>query len=223
MKMKTIGFLCSALIPGLLSPLVAYGQPDRLYMKADIGGNITQTTDLRQFFGSDVSGSRVKFDPGYRLGIAAGYELCRFFAVEGEIGSMGNAIKSITGADRTDAWFANVPFILNARLQAPKQWVFSPYLGGGAGGSAAILSSDHISLDGTDVHGNDVDVVFAYQAFAGFRVRLADNMGIGFEYRYFAADRASWKADFTSGTTSDRMGFGRTQTHAFSVVFDWHF
>jgi opacity protein-like surface antigen len=193
------------------------------YLKADLGGNITHETILREFFGEDVTGSKVKFDPGYRLGIAAGYDLCQFFAVEGEVGVMANNIKSITGADRVDAVFANVPFLVNAKLQAPKNWKLRPYIGGGVGGSASVLSVDHIDMNDISVHGSDSDVVFAYQGFTGFRIAINEAMGVGFEYRYFRADRPTWKADFASGTGTDRLAFGRAETHAFSLVFDWHF
>jgi opacity protein-like surface antigen len=205
-----------------LTPLAAHAQPG-FYLKGDVGGNITQDTDLREFFGPVTPGSKVKFDPGYRVGVAAGYELCEWFAVEGEVGALANNIRSITDADRVDAVFANVPFLLNFKLQAPRRWRVSPYIGGGAGGSASTLEVDHIDLNGTHLHGSEADVVFAYQGFAGVRVALNDRMGIGFEYRYFGAEAPNWKAEFNSGTDTDRLRFGRAQTHAFSVVFDWRF
>jgi opacity protein-like surface antigen len=206
-------------------PQTSYSDPfaGRWYVKADVGGNITHDTSLREFFGEDVTGAKVKFDPGYRIGIAAGYELCQFFAVEGEIASMGNNIKDITGADSLDAAFFNIPFLVNAKLQGPKCWKFRPYLGGGVGGSASVISVDHIDLDGIHVEGTDGTVVFAYQGFAGFRVAINEAMGVGFEYRYFRADRPTWRADFSSGTGTDRLSFGQAETHAFSVVFDWRF
>jgi len=238
MKMKLAPWSKAFLSLSLLLPLAAYSQPvysspgqpaysqpypTRFYFKADAGGNITSDTSLREFFGDDVSGSTVKFDPGYRIGIGAGYELCQWFAVEGEIGAMGNNIKSITGASPVDAWFFNSPFMVNAKLQAPKHWVFAPYVGGGVGGSASVLSVDHIDLNDIHVDGTSGTVVFAYQGFAGFRVKLNEGMGIGFEYRYFRADRPTWEAEFSSGTGSDKMGFGQIETHAFSVMFDWRF
>jgi opacity protein-like surface antigen len=206
-------------------PQTAYSEPyaGRFYVKADLGGNITRDTNLREFFGEDVTGAKVKFDPGYRFGIAAGYELCQFFAVEGEVGSMGNNIKSITGADSLDAAFYNIPFLVNAKLQGPRCWKFRPYLGGGVGGSASVLDVDHIDLNGIHVEGTDGDVVFAYQGFAGFRIAINEAMGVGFEYRYFRADRPTWRADFSAGTGTDRLAFGQAETHAFSVVFDWRF
>jgi len=223
MKTNSAKWSCTWLMLALFFPLAAHSQMDRLYVKADVGGNITQSTDLREFFGDDTTGARVKFDPGTRIGIAAGYELCQFFAVEGEVGAMANTIKSISGADRVDAVFVNVPFLVNAKLQAPRNWKLRPYIGAGVGGSASIIDSDHITRNDTDVHGSDGDVVFAWQGFTGFRISINETMGIGFEYRYFEASHATWTAEFASGTASDKMSFGRTQTHCFSVVFDWHF
>src|SRR5207248_11185071 len=111
-------------------------------------------------------------------------------------------IKSITGADRVDAAFANVPFLVNAKLQAPRNWKLRSYVGGGVGGSGSVLGVDHIDLNDISVHRNDSDVVFAYQGFAGFRIAINEAMGVGFEYRYFRADRPPWTADFSSGTST---------------------
>ena len=57
----------------------------------------------------------------------------------------------------------------------------------------------------------------------GLRYKLNDQMGISVEYHYFAADAASWQADFTSGTAGDTMRMGHSQTHAISVAFDYRF
>lgn len=224
MKLNPSPLKTAAVIMALLCPLLARSD-DRLYLRADVGGNITHSTELREFFGEDVTGAKVKFDPGYQIAVDAGYELCKWFAVEGEVGGIVNKIKSIDGATRLDdAFFMNVPFLVNARLQAPKEWRFSPYIGGGVGGAASIIDVDHVTIGETSVHGSAADVVFAYQGFAGFRIALNESMGVGFQYRYFRAESPTWKADSDfSNTPSDRMKFGRAETHAFSVVFDWHF
>jgi opacity protein-like surface antigen len=191
----------------------------RLYLKVDAGGNITHETDLKEFFGEVTPGSKVKFDPGARVGFAAGYQLCDWFAIEGEVGVMGNEIKSITDATRVDAGFANVPFLINAKIQFPRHFCLSPYIGCGAGGSAAVLDVQRIDLNDNSIRGSDSDVVFAYQAFAGFRHRINDKMGIGAEYRFFGSEAPHWSGE--SGVGSIR--FGHTQTHAFSLVFDLSF
>src|SRR5689334_16125697 len=123
------------------------------YIKGDVGGNVTLDTDLKEFFGEDVSGNRVKFDPGVRVGIAAGYFLTEWFAAEGEIGVFANNISEITGADHVDATYSQVPFLVNARFQCPHNGFVTPYFGGGVGGSVASIDADHIDLGGTHFDG----------------------------------------------------------------------
>ena len=86
-----------------------------------------------------------------------------------------------------------------------------------------MLDVDFIQLGDTSMSGSESDGVFAWQAFAGVRYALNEQMGIGLEYRYFWADSPDWEVDFTSGTFSNRMSFGNTETHAISVAFDFHF
>ena len=213
---------CSSL--ALFSPLPARGQPLGLYVKGDVGGNVTLDTDLREFFGAVAPGSKVKFDPGVRVGVAAGYQITDWFAAEGEFGAMANYISSITDATRVDATFSQVPFLINAKFQCPGHCRLTPYIGGGVGFSVAILNADEITIGSTTMHGTDSsDAVFAYQAFAGLRYRLNDRMGLSLEYRYFAADAPKWRTDFAFGTDTDTIRFGGTQTHAVSLAFEFRF
>src|SRR4051794_32072713 len=138
--------------------------PGGLYMKADAGGTITEKTGLKDFFGDVAPGSKVEFDPGARFSVGVGYELTDFFAVEGEFAGMSSRISSITDAERVDAWFSNLPFLINAKLQLPKnRYYVTPYIGGGVGGSAAVIDVQHIDLNGTHLDGSDATAVFAYQ------------------------------------------------------------
>jgi opacity protein-like surface antigen len=208
----------------LACALPAVGQSTRFYVKGDLGGNITTDTSLNEFFGPVAPNSKVKFDPGFRAGIAGGYQLCDWFAPEVEVGFMENKINSITGADILhNSWFASVPFLVNGKLQYPNSSPVTPYAGAGVGFSEALLSVDHLDIGGTSLHGDMHDTVFAWQAFAGLRFRLNDTMGLSVEYRYFRADPASWQAEFTSGTASDTLRMGRTETHAISLAFDFRF
>lgn len=208
----------------LTCALPVAGQSSKFYVKADVGGNITQDTSLSEFFGPVAPNTKVRFDPGVRAGIAGGYQLTDWFAPEVEIGFMENKIDSITGADRVhDSWFANVPFLVNGKLQYPNSSPLTPYAGAGVGFSEALLSVGQIDLGGTSLHGDMNEAVFAWQAFAGLRYKINDQMGLSVEYRYFRADPASWQADFTSGTASDTLRMGRTETHAISLAFDFRF
>src|SRR5258707_2139555 len=207
---------CGAM--ALFSALPSAAQPSGLYLKGDLGGNVTLDTDLREFFGPVTPGTKVKFDPGVRVGVDVGYQIIDWFAVEGEFGAMGNNISSISGADRVDASFTSVPFLVNARFQCPGHCRFAPYFGGGVGYSIAVLDANHIDIGGTSLRGTQSsDAVFAYQAFAGLRYKINGQMGVSLEYRYFAADGAKWKADSSFGTDTDTMRFGGTQTHAVSL------
>lgn len=224
---RTIRLASEMLIySGLLvaTTLPVMSQGTGFYMKADVGGNITQDADLKEFFGPVAPGSKVKFDPGLRAGITGGYQFIDWFAAEVEVGYMENRIDWITGADRVhDAWFGNMPFLLNGKLQYPNSSPFTPYIGAGVGFSEALIDVGHIDIGGTSLHGSMNDTVFAWQGFAGLRYALNDRMGLSLEYRYFAAGGASWQADFAQGTASDTMRMGRTQTHAISLAFDFRF
>src|SRR6266704_6127235 len=111
----------------LLSAVPAQGQQGRFYVRGDLGGNLTQDTDLKEFFGPVAPGTKVKFDPGFRFGIAGGYQVTDWFAAEAELGWMDNNINSITGASEVhDAWFVNVPFLANAKFQWPNRTPLTP-------------------------------------------------------------------------------------------------
>lgn len=203
----------------------AHAQDSRFYINADAGGAVTMDTRVKEFFGSVDPGTKVKFDPGVRLGFKGGYRVTDWFAVEGETGIIDNNIKSISGANIDgNASFANIPFLLNARFELPHgKCPITPYFGGGAGGAASVFNIEHhIDLNGVRLRGSDSATVFAYQAFAGLRYALNDQMGIAVEYHYFATTGPTWSADALS-TASDHMRFLGVQSHMASVAFNYRF
>jgi len=196
----------------------------KFYISADAGGALTSDPKVKEFLGPVTPGSKVSLDPGIRVGIVGGYQLTDWFAVEGETGVIGNNIKSITDADIDgDATLANVPFLLNARLSLPHgRCPITPYIGGGAGGSASVLSFDrHIDINGNRLRGSDADVVFAYQAFGGLRYAINDRMGVGLEYHYFVTTGATWDANGLGSPS--KIGFSGVQSHTITASFDFHF
>jgi len=214
--------VCSGVLLACTMP--SWSQSPGFYIKTDLGGNLTQDANLTEFFGPVAPGTKVKFDPGFRAGFAGGFQFCNWFALEGEVGYLQNHIDSITGATQNhDTWLANVPFMVNAKFQYQNATPITPYIGAGVGFSESIFSTDHLELGGTSLHGDLYDTVFAYQAFAGLRYRLNENMGLSVEYHYFNADGASFQADSTFGTATDTLRMGHAQTHAFSIAFDFHF
>jgi opacity protein-like surface antigen len=223
MKITSKWFAVGGLVGSLLVASAMAGDPVGLYFKADAGGNWTDGTELREFFGPVTPGSKVEFDAGPRFGLAVGYDVLDFLGLEAQIGVYENEISSITEATSLHAWLVNVPFMANARLHLPTYYRVSPYIGAGVGGSSTILDADHITVNDTTLTGTDGDTVFAWQAFAGVRFSLTQHMGLSVEYRYFESDPARWKADFAFGTATDTVSFGKIQTHSVSVAFDWTF
>jgi len=224
MKMNaSLRILLSTAGIALLSAFTVGGQETRFYVRGDAGGAWTPDADVKAFLGSQSPGSKVKFDPGIRFGFAAGYHVTDWFAAEAETGVMACSIDSITGigATSTDASFANVPFLINARFQCPTPCRLTPYVGGGLGASATVLDVDHIDFDGGRLRGSQSTAVFAYQAFAGLRYKLNEQMGLSLEYHYFATTEPKWRVDFTAGP--DTIRFGGIETHAVSIAFDYNF
>lgn len=193
------------------------------YIKFDVGGALTQNTDLKEFFGENTRGARVRFDPGVRLGFTFGALLKDWFALEGELGYMENNIDAITGPASVDATLANVPFLVNARFQYPNPSRFRPYAGAGLGVAASVIDANYIDYGFTTLTGTQSDAVFAYQAFAGVRYEVNPRLGVNLEYHYFGTTEPTWRADFVYGAPADQMRFGSIATHTFSIGFDYRF
>jgi opacity protein-like surface antigen len=86
-----------------------------------------------------------------------------------------------------------------------------------------MLSADYIQVGNTVMDGSEADIVFCWQAFAGVRFTLAENIGLSLEYRFMAADDPSWEADYTSGTGTDRVKFGESKVQSLSIAVDFQF
>jgi opacity protein-like surface antigen len=215
----------------LCAGLSVYGQKTGFYVKGDLGGNLMNDIDVKEFLGANIPNTKIELDPGFRAGIGGGYQFVDWAAAEAELGFMANSIHDMTGATHIhDATIGNVPFLVNVKLQLPPmgRCPVTPYIGAGVGFSETFFDVDVLEFRDASgniygISGSDSDAVFAWQAFAGLRYRLNERMGLGIEYRYFQAESPSWEADFTVGTASNTVKFGRTQTHAFSVVFDFRF
>jgi outer membrane protein len=222
---KSRRFLAGALGACVITLLAsdALGQANQFYVKFDLGGNIAEDVDLKEFFGENVSGGDVELDPGLRFGVAGGFWVTDWFAPELELGAVMNNIDRIGGSSAVDATFSQLPLLMNAKFQWPNNSIVTPYAGAGVGFSTAMLSADYIQVGNTVLDGSEADIVFCWQAFAGVRFALAENMGLSLEYRYLAADDPSWEADYTSGTGSDRVRFGESKVQSLSLAFDFRF
>ncbi len=204
-----------------MSPVRAdNGGAQGVYFRGGLGPAVAHDTDVNEFFGS-LSGVKVRYDTGFRLSAAGGFQFCRYFSAELESGVIYNSIKSITGSPSTDASLSNVPLMANAVFHIPLESNFVPYCGFGVGGSTSVLDIDHATIAGAPLHGDDADVVWAVQGFAGFRYELNDRMGVGFGYRFLATGEPRWDALSVGG--SGKIGFDNARTHSFLAEFTMKF
>ena len=192
-----------------------------LYFRGGIGPEIAHKTDVKEFF-VPRSGIQVEYDAGLRISAAGGYQFCSYFSAEVESGILYNSIKSITGSPSTDASLVNVPLLANAVFHIPLESNFVPYCGFGFGGSTSVLTIDHATINGRSLDGDDSELVWAAQAFAGFRYEFNDRMGVGFGYKFLATGQPSWDV-FSFSAGSGQLRFDNARTHSFLAEFTLKF
>src|SRR5438552_6498128 len=197
--LKWVGTLSVAALLPAIPVRSAQGPDPGLYFRGGIGPVFAHETDINEFFGP-VSGVKVKYDPGVRVSVAGGYQFCRFFSAELETGVIYNSIKSISTSPDTDASVGHVPVLCNAVFYFPFESRFVPYCGIGAGGVSSVLDINHATIRNVSLHGDDADVVWAAQAFAGFRYEFNDQMGVGFGYKFLATGPPRWDVISAGGS-----------------------
>ncbi len=197
------GFL-AALVWLARPPVVNAQEWGRFYVNADLGPSFIQDTTVRQF-GVPVSGFTLEFDPGVRFGISAGYHITDWFAAELDTGYLYNAVKNI------NAELYQAPMLLNWVFQTPRKKPFTAFCGAGIGGVGSYLWIDDLG-----VNGNDDDLVFAWQAFAGARFQINERMALGLVYKYLETEGPRWDSDFLIETSTVR-------NHSVGVTFTYKF
>ena len=74
------------------------------------------------------------------------------------------------------------------------------------------------------LYGNDTDFVFAWQAFAGVRVELNDNISVGIGYRYLSVNASSYSFEsYYYGGPTMNLDFSKLQSHMAAVTFTMKF
>jgi OmpA-OmpF porin, OOP family len=228
---KRIHFRSTAgalILAGLImgGPGPAYSQEEKVYAGVDLGAAWVQNADLQSYFTVPVAGSTIKFDPGFKLGLKAGYRVTPWFAAEFETGFSWSSIASISGANYVNADLLQTPVLANAVFCYRNRSKFMPWIGGGVGGASITLDADSISMGsgGNEVKswGTASDFVFAYQGFAGVSYQVNRNISVNAMYRYFVAESPTFESDYLVNTTGN-VRFGRLQSHVVTVGFTWCF
>jgi opacity protein-like surface antigen len=141
------------------------------YFRVGVGPSFFENGQLTDF-GGPVS-SRVEYRPGLATEAALGYAFNKYLATDFELGVVGAEINNVTGFTSHNSYLYNFPFLANVMLSYPiPRSIVTPYIGVGVGGANVVFDTDHFSNGATTVVGNEDDVVFAWQAFAGLRFQL---------------------------------------------------
>lgn len=171
--MKKVVVLTAVLISCFAVSAIAAAGP---YVSGNLG--ITMPTD------SDVSGGNgeLTYDAGFAIGAALGYSFgdARLEAEAGyKIADMdkGLGLTGIDGDLRVHSLMGN------GYIDLKISPTVKPYLMAGIGMA-------NIALDSNDLHVDDDDTVFAYQAGAGFGYALNNKVTLDFSYRYMGTTDA---------------------------------
>lgn len=228
--MKTIALAvigCSTLLltGSALRAQHYYSPPDGagLYLRADFGGSILEDGKLTDFGGS--ANNSIDYDVGVAAYGALGYAFNEYVATELEFGFMGAEIDSVSGLFVDDTYLYNFPLLANVVFSFPiPQTLVVPYVGVGAGGTMTVFDTDGFGNSSVMLFGDDSDVVFAWQVFAGLRIELNEHISLGMGYKYFAADDASFKYDsLFPGGPDFKLGLEGVRAHSILFSFQIRF
>jgi outer membrane protein OmpA-like peptidoglycan-associated protein len=164
------------------------------YLGAKVGGNwAAHDTRLRSnSFGSPIAGS-AQYDDGYIGAIQGGYAFNNGLSLEVEGAMRYNAVDNIRGYTGTSRGsMRNYAVMGNVLYDLPLAAMgidlpFTPYIGAGLG--MADSAPYHIRSDGMPYPayiGGPDKWGLAYQAIAGVRYPLTENIDLSLEYRFFS-------------------------------------
>jgi opacity protein-like surface antigen len=180
------------------------------YLRAEVGPSFFQDGQVKTF-GGPASG-RVDYDAGVFAGAAFGYAFNNYIATDFELGLNAAKINNAQGYSMGDSRIYNFPFMGNIILSCPiPRTIVTPYAGVGAGGADVVFDTDRFSDGNTTVFGDENDVVFAWQAFAGLRFQLAPRISLDVGYKYFNTGDPTFS--YPPSPNFD-VGFKGVQTHS---------
>ena len=190
------------------------------YCRFDLGPSFFPDGRLTSFGGP--AGNKVEYDVGFAASAAFGYAFNPYLAADFEFGGVGTQIRSVSGFYLSNTYLDNLPFLANVTLSFPiPRTIIVPYLGAGVGGSLTVFNTDGFGDGSTVVFGDASEVVLAWQAFAGVRFKLSEQMSLGIGYSYFGTADASlsYPPAYPGGGPDFPLGFEGIRAH--SVLFSF--
>ncbi len=189
------------------------------YVRFDLGPTVFQDGQLTQFGGPSTK--PVDYDVGFTFDSAFGYQFNKYLGADFEFGVVGTQVNSVPGFFTSNSYLDNVPFVANLTLSYPiPHTLIVPYIGGGGGGSWTSFNTDAFGNNSVTFFGYESDVVFAWQAIAGVRIKLNNKMSIGIGYKYFATQDTSFTyPPATFPGSSFTVGFKGVRSHSAMITF----
>ena len=166
-------------------------------------------------------GQTVDFNQGFDVDAIAGYDF-GMFRLEGELGykrasvddftiSAPSSSGLVTGVYDVDGRAKVLSLMGNALLDFSDDNGWSGFVGGGVGRARVSLAGER-------------DSAFAWQALAGVRKEISDNVEVGLKYRYFNTRRLNFDDEFTNGLNVIGVNTsGKLRTHSLlaSLIFNF--
>jgi len=192
------------------------------FFRMEVGPSFFQNGHVSEPDALAPSPNTVKYRTGLAADAAFGYAFNQYAALDFELGYVGAKIDSVPGYFANNTYVDNVPFLANFTLSYPiPRTIMVPYIGMGVGGADVILDADNFQnvASGDVVDGKENDVVFAWQAFAGVRFRLARDLSLGIGYKFLATEDPS----FTYPPDNFHVNFDGARTHSVMASLEWKF
>lgn len=204
----------------------------REYGWVEFGGAVIPDLDARLGVtggtGTVHSDLELELSPGFSVNGGLGERLGDWLAVEIQGGFLYHNVDEVNAADGSfrslDASLMQVPVFFNFVFELPLRSRFTPYAGVGAGAMINWLDIDDQIAAGdsgvVSVDGSSTEVNFAYQAFAGGRLRMGDQGVLELTYRFMGCSSPNWslKAEDT-GDTIANLKADDIFVHALTVGF----
>ncbi len=154
--------------------------------------------DVGGVIGYDLGGVRLEADVSYRRATVDAYSATTTTPAYSNAGALYNVgAGNYTAGGKTSA----LSFMVNALLDFGEDDGVQGFIGGGVGVARVKAES---TLNGNGNWLDDSDTVFAWQAVAGVRQPISDNVDITLKYRFFNADNVKL-VDVTGGTNEGRF------------------
>lgn len=198
---------------------------------AGLEGGIT-FPEKSHFFGetSTMDGDAT-FKDGYMIGGVMGYDFGGFRA-EGELVYRRNSAKDVTFINDAGLGVASgvgplhgeysagghsdsFAGMVNGYYDIGTDWVVHPYIGVGIG-LAGVKFSDVNANGAVALQGSKTE--FAYQGIVGLRWAISDQVGMSFDYRYFATGHVDVGDGLNDSVRADKY-----RSHTLSLGLHYNF